>query len=58
MFYIHIQSPAEVTPLSVVGGHVNVSHEVDSHLHISPKMSHGVLQCDIVMLQNDMLLVL
>ena len=26
------------------------------NLNISPKMSHGVLQCDIVMLQNYMLM--
>ena len=26
--------------------------------NISPKMSHGVLECDIVMLQNYMLMVL
>ena len=25
------------------------------NLNISPKMSHGVLECDIVMLQNYML---
>ena len=28
------------------------------NLNISPKMSSGVLQCDIVMLQNYMLMIL
>ena len=28
------------------------------NLNISPKMSHGVLECDIVMLQNYMLMIL
>ena len=28
------------------------------NLHISPKMSCGVLVCEIVMLQNDMLMIL
>ena len=28
------------------------------NLNISPKMSYGVLECDIVMLQNDMLMIL
>ena len=50
-----IQGPAEVTPLCVVG-RVGVSHETDSNVTISPKMSYGVLQCDVVMLQNYMLL--
>ena len=27
---------------------MNVSHEADSNLNISPKMSHGVLKFDIV----------
>ena len=38
-----------------LAGYVNVSHEMDGNLNISPKMSHGVLECDIVMLQNCML---
>ena len=28
------------------------------NLNISPKVSYGVLECDIVMLQNSMLMVL
>ena len=28
------------------------------NLNASPKMSHGVLECDVVMLQNYMLMVL
>ena len=28
------------------------------NLNISPKMSYGVLECDVVMLQNYMLLIL
>ena len=51
------QSPAEVPPLRVVGRYMNVSHEMDSNWNISPKMS-CVLECDIVMLQNDMLMIL
>ena len=39
-------------------GDVNVSHEMDGTLNISPKMSYGVLECDIVMLQNYMLMIL
>ena len=31
---------------------MNVSHERDSNLNSSPKMSCGVLECDVVMLQN------
>ena len=34
---------------------MNGSHEMDSNLNISPKMSYGVL--DIIMLQNYMLIV-
>ena len=36
-------------------GHGNVSHEMDRNLNVSPEMSYGVLECDIVMLQNYML---
>ena len=28
------------------------------NLNSSPKMSHGVLECDVVMLQNYMLMIL
>ena len=28
------------------------------NLNISPKMSYGVLKCDIVMLQNSMVMIL
>ena len=38
--------------------YMNVSHGTDSNLNMSPKRSHGVLECDIVMLQNDMLMIL
>ena len=37
---------------------MNVSHEVDGNLNSSPKMSRGVLECDIVVLQNHMLMIL
>ena len=33
-------------------GHVSVLHEMGSNLNISPKMSYGVFECDIVMLRN------
>ena len=36
----------------------NDSHEKDRNLNISYKMSRGVLECDVVMLQNYMLMVL
>ena len=39
-------------------GNVNVPHEMDSDLNISPKMSHRVLECDIVMLEKCMLMIL
>ena len=39
-------------------GYVNVSHGMGSNLNISPKLSHGVLECDNVMLQNYMLMIL
>lgn len=44
--------------LSVAGRHVTVSHEVGSSLNIPPKMSRGVLEWDIVTLQNHMLTIL
>ena len=40
----------------VLGRVLNVSHEMDKNLNTSPKMSYGVLECDIVMLQNCMLI--
>ena len=46
----NVQGPAEVTPLSGVGGYVNASHEMDSKGNMSPKMPCGELECDIVML--------
>ena len=36
---------------------MNASHEMGSNFNISPKMSYGVLDCDIVTLQNDMLII-
>ena len=45
--------------LSVVGRVNNMGAIMYSfNLNISPKMSHGVLECDTVMLQNDVLMVL
>ena len=56
---VFIQGPAEVRPARVwLGGYGNVSHEMDSNLNISPQMSNGVLESDIVMLQNYMLMIL
>ena len=53
-----MEGPAEVMPAQVwLVGYMNVLHEMDSNLNISPKMSYGVLECDI-MLQNYMLMVL
>ena len=43
--------------MSVVG-RVRVSHEVDSSWNVSPRRSHGVLECDTVVLQNYMLMIL
>lgn len=43
--YANIQGPAAVTLLWLVE-YVNVSHEMESNLNISPTMSYGVLQCD------------
>ena len=34
---------------------MNVSHEMDSNLNMSQKMSYGMLECNIVMLQNYIL---
>ena len=41
-----------------LGGYVNVSHEMDNNLNMSLKMSHGVLECDTVTLQNHTLMTL
>ena len=47
--HIHLQGPAEARLAGVwLGGYVNASHEMDSNLNISPKMSCDVLECDIV----------
>ena len=50
--------PAEAMPLSALVGSVTVSHKTDGNLNISPKTSCGVLECDIVVLQNFMLMIL
>ena len=39
-------------------GYVSVSHEMGSNLNIVPKMTYGVLECDIVILQNYVLMIL
>ena len=39
-------------------GHMNALLERDSHVNVSPTMSYGVLKCDIVLLQNYMLMIL
>ena len=39
-------------------GCMNVSHEMDSNLNISPKVSYDVLECAIVILQNHTLVIL
>ena len=37
--FVYIEGPAEVGLARVwLGGHVNVSHELDSKVNISPKM--------------------
>ena len=40
------------------GRYVNVTRKMDSSVNISPKMSHGVLECDVVTSQNYTLMVL
>ena len=50
-----IQGPAEVTPRVWLREDVNVLHKMDSSLNISPTMSRGGLEYDIVMLQSYML---
>ena len=45
--------------MSVVGRVINMGVIIHSfNLNISPKMSYGILECDIVMLQNYMLTIL
>ena len=39
-------------------GYMNVSQEMERNFNISHKMSYGVLECDTVMLQNYMLMIL
>ena len=58
MYVIYTGSRRSKACLSVVGGDVNVSHEMDSNMNISPKVSYSVRECDIVMLQNYMLMIL
>ena len=54
---VHTQGPAEVRPTWLWGNNVGViTHSFN--LSISPKMLHGVLECDIVVLQNYMLMIL
>ena len=57
--YVNMQGLAEVASACVwLVRYVNASRERDSNLNIPSKMSHGVLECDIVMLQNYMLMTL
>ena len=51
--------PAEVTPACVWMEGNNIGAVIYSfNLNISPKMLYGVLECDSVVLQNYMLMVL
>ena len=53
-----VKGQGEVPPAGVwLVGYVSVSHEMDSNLSISLKMSYGVLECDIVMSQHHMLMI-
>ena len=55
----NIQGPGKVRLARAwLVGYGNVSHEMDSNLNISPKMSCGVLEWDTVMLHNGMLVIL
>ena len=55
---VNIQSLTEVSLECVWQGN-NMGVVICSfHLNISPKMSYGVLESDIVMLQNYMLMIL
>ena len=52
----HSSTPCDF--LSEVFKLLSISHEMDGNLNISPKMSYGVLECDIVMLHSYMLMIL
>ena len=53
------QGPAEVRlAWMCLVGCMNVLNQMDRNLNISPKMSYSVLECDIVMLQNYMFMIL
>ena len=55
---LNLQGPAEVRPECGWQGN-NMGVIIYSfNLNISPKMSYGVLECDTVMLQNDMFMIL
>ena len=57
--YNGTRGPAGVTPASVWSvGFVNVSREMDSSLNMSANVAYGGLECDMVMLQNYMLMIL
>ena len=53
------QGPAAARPAGVglVGNNMGVMI-YSFNLNISPKMSYGVLECDVVMVQNYMLMIL
>ena len=61
VFRIHytciVQALAEVTPLSMVGRVHECLTGDGRQLELFTKMSYGMLECDIVMLQNYMLMV-
>ena len=56
----HIQGPAEVRPAWVwLVGYDNLGVIIYSfNLNISLKISYGVIECDIVRLQNYMVMIL
>ena len=53
-----IQGPAEVTPLSEVGRACECLTQDGQQFAHFTKMSYGVLECDIVTLQNYILRIL
>ena len=56
---MNIQYASEVILVSVwLVGYMNVSHEMDNYLTVSPEMSYDVLKHAIVMLHNYMLMIL